>query len=293
VDRRIALLLRCAAEAPRPYRFVFLSDHGHTPSIPFRQRHGKGLETIVRELISGEGNVRAPITRTEGWLHLRTLLSEALVQDRLSANAAHRLLRARARSRAIDTGSQRGDIMVCASGNLAHIYFTDEPGRLDLGDLATGHPGLIEGLVAHPGVGLVMIRSAAYGPVVTGRGGVHYLRDHRVEGDDPLADYNNPRARAQLMRLDEFPHCGDIVVMGRYHAAAGEVEGFEELVGTHGGLGGAQGSPFLVTPAPWPLPSPLIESPEELHQVFSRWRDMLAVGHEPGARVDDLARDAL
>ncbi len=290
IDRRIALLLRCASEAPRAYHFVFLSDHGQNPSIPFRQRHGRGIETVVRELISGEGTVRAPVIRTEGWTHLHSLLSEALAHDRFSARAAQRLLRARVRSRSAEAGAESGDVVVCASGSLAHIYFTAETRRLDLADLAAGHPGLIEGLVAHPGIGFVMIRSSLHGPVVTGRGGVHYLRDRRVEGDDPLADYGR-RASKHLLRLDEFPHCGDVVVMGRYDAETQEVETFEELVGAHGGLGGAQCSPFLVAPRDWPLPG-LIDSPEELYQIFARWRDALARGREPGARVDVAASDA-
>jgi hypothetical protein len=292
IDRRVALLVRCAVEAPRAYHFVFLSDHGQNPSIPFRQRHGKGIETVVRELISGEGAVRAPVVRTEGWAHFRSLLSEALAHDRLSARAANRLLRARQRALVAEPGAESGDVVVCASGSLGHIYFTGEPRRLELVDLATGHPGLIEGLVAHPGIGFVMIRSALHGPVVTGRAGVHYLRDQRVEGDDPLADYGR-RARKHLLRLDQFPHCGDIVLMGRYDSESHEVETFEELVGAHGGLGGAQCAPFLIAPKEWALPSDLIDSPEELHQIFVRWRDALAHGREPPARVDASARDAL
>jgi hypothetical protein len=95
------------------------------------------------------------------------------------------------------------------------------------------------------------------------------------------------------LRLDEFPHCGDIVLMGRYDGAAGEVETFEEMVGAHGGLGGDQTSAFLVMPARWEVPPEALHSPEELHQVFIRWRDTLARGREPSARVDDPARDVL
>jgi uncharacterized membrane protein YvlD (DUF360 family) len=291
VDRRIALLLRCGAEAPRAYHFVFLSDHGHTPSVPFSHRHGKGIETVVRELIRGGQMVRAPIVRTEGWPHLRSLLSEALAHDRLTARAAQHLLRARARTRALESDSTSGDVVVCASGNLGHIYFTGEPHRLELGDLATGHPGLIEGLVAHPGIGFVMVRSPLHGPVVMGRAGVHYLRDGRVEGDDPLAGYG-PHAVRHLYRLDEFPHCGDIVLMGRYDSDTHEVITFEELVGCHGGLGGAQSLPFVIAPTHWPLADEL-DSPEALHQVFVRWRTLLSQGRDPGARVDVAAGDAL
>ncbi len=291
VDRRIALLQRSAADAPRKYHFVFLSDHGQTPSIPFRQQHGAGIETVVWELIRGTGAVRNPVVKTEGWQHLRALMKEALARDRLSTRTAQRLLRARARQ-SFDTEANPGDVIVCASGNLAHMYFTDEKQRLELIDIAAGHPGLLEGLVAHPGIGFAMIRSAVHGPIVTGRGGVHYLRDQRVEGDDPLLPYG-PRARPLLVRLDAFPHCGDIVLMGCYDSEQGQVQTFEEQVGSHGGLGGAQRDAFLLSPREWPLPPSGIDSPEELHQIFVRWRSMLAQSHATDAHVDGAAHDAL
>jgi hypothetical protein len=296
VDRRIAMLARAANDAPRPYHFVVLSDHGQAASIPFRQRHGRPVDDVVRELVSKGRTVHAPVVKTEGWGHLNALLSEAIRHDRLTVRAARRLLRRRTREGVVDLGSMReaasGEVLVCASGNLGLIYFTTQAQRLHLEEIASDHPGLIEGLVAHEGIGFVMMRSARYGPVVTGRGGVHYLRDRRIEGDDPLADYGD-HAREHLVRLDGFPHCGDLVVMGRYHPGARQVETFEEMVGAHGGLGGAQTVPFLVVPRGWPLPAGAIRNPEHLYQVFVRWRDALAEGREPSARVDGLAGDAV
>jgi uncharacterized membrane protein YvlD (DUF360 family) len=296
VDRRIAMLARAANDAPRPYHFVVLSDHGQTASVPFRQRHGKPVDDVVRELVSEGRTVHAPVVKTEGWGHLNALLSEAIRHDRLTVRAARRILRRRTREGVVDLGSMReaarGEVLLCASGNLGLIYFTTEAQRLHLEDIAADHPGLIEGLAAHPGIGFVMMRSSRHGPVVTGRDGVHYLRDGRVEGADPLAHYG-PRAREHLVRLDAFPHCGDLVLMGCYHPAAHQVETFEEMVGAHGGLGGVQTAPFLVVPHGWPVPAGLLHNPEHLHQVFVRWRDALAEGREPRARMDGLAGDAI
>jgi hypothetical protein len=119
-----------------------------------------------------------------------------------------------------------------------------------------------------------------------GREGVHYLSESRVEGTDPLADYGL-HAAEQLLRLDSFPHCGDVLVNGRYHAESNEVETFEEMVGAHGGLGGAQTHGFLMHPSAWAMPVEEIGSAEALYQLFVRWRDALADGSDPsGARVD-------
>lgn len=293
LDRRVAALQRAAKDAPREYRFVVLSDHGQTPSVPFRQRHGTTLDQVVRSLVSEARTVRASILDTEGWGHVNALLSEAIRHDRPTGRAARRILRGRTRGEFVELGNRQrdaasGDVVVCASGNLGLIYFTNVVDRLTLETIAVDHPGLIEGLVAHDGVGFVMVRSAVHGAVVMGRNGVHYLRERRIEGNDPLADYG-PYATAQLLRFDAFPHCGDVVVNGRYHASTDEVESFEEMVGAHGGLGGAQTHGFLMFPSSWAAPSEEISNAEDLHQLFVRWRDALAAGIDPaGAHIDAL-----
>lgn len=289
IDRRVATLERAAKDAPREYRFVVLSDHGQTQSVPFRQRHGKTLDQVVRSLVSEGRTVRASTLDTEGWGHVNALLSEAIRHDRLTGRAARRILRRRTREGYVELGNKKresphGDVVVCASGNLGLIYFTDLADRLTLEAIAVDHPGMIEGLVDHDGVGFVMVRSALHGTVAMGRNGVHYLREHRIEGIDPLADYG-PHAAGQLLRLDAFPHCGDVVVNGRYHADVDEVESFEEMVGAHGGLGGAQTHAFLMCPSAWATPSEEISNPEDLYQLFVRWRDALAGGADPRVRA--------
>jgi uncharacterized membrane protein YvlD (DUF360 family) len=292
IDRRVATLERAATEAPRPYRFVVLSDHGQTASIPFRQRHGSTIDQLVQSLVSKTRTVRASTLDTEGWGHVNAVLSEAIRHDRLTGRAARSILSRRTREGYVELGNRKkressiGDVVVCSSGNLGLIYFTDLPDRLTLEALAADHPGLIEGLVDHDGVGFVMVRSALHGPVAMGRGGVHYLRERRVDGSDPLADYG-PHAASQLLRLDAFPHCGDVVVNGRYHPSADEVESFEEMVGAHGGLGGAQTHGFLMHPSGWAVPKEEIANAEDVYQLFVRWRDALATGGDPSAaRVD-------
>jgi hypothetical protein len=83
-------------------------------------------------------------------------------------------------------------------------------------------------------------------------------------------------------------------VNGCYHPAADEVESFEEMVGAHGGLGGAQTHAFVMYPSSWAFPNEAIANPEDLYQLFVRWRDVLGGGAEPtGVRVDALRHDAV
>lgn len=96
-----------------------------------------------------------------------------------------------------------------------------------------------------------------------------------AELDDggPLAVFGPGAARA-VRRTDGFPHVADIMVNSMYDPATGTVHAFEEQIGSHGGLGGEQSHPFLLSP---PELSPPVAAGEELvgaeqvHQVLRRW----------------------
>ena len=51
-----------------------------------------------------------------------------------------------------------------------------------------------------------------------------------------------------MRRTDAFPHCPDLLVNSTYWAETDEVAAFEELVGSHGGMGGGQCFPFVLFP---------------------------------------------
>jgi hypothetical protein len=162
------------------------------------------------------------------------------------------------------------EISVMASGNLGLVSFPQVPGRVTLEALERIRPGLVEGLRAHDGVGFVLVRSELEGPVVLGPRGRMRLRDGSVEGEDPLAPYG-PHAAEHVARTDAFPHCPDLVVQGRYWADLDEVAAFEELVGSHGGMGGGQAHPFVCFPAdlPWPDEPPV--GADAVHRIFRSW----------------------
>ena len=78
------------------------------------------------------------------------------------------------------------------------------------------------------------------------RSPLNFLDEGRVEGVfDPVAQYGG-RSREALIRLDTLEHCPDISVSSLYDPAFEEVAAFEELIGSHGGLGGIQTLPLLL-----------------------------------------------
>ena len=166
-----------------------------------------------------------------------------------------------------DAGAARS--VVVASGNLGMVYLIDKPSRLTMEDLDEAYPHLLPGLTGHPGIGWVMVRTRARGPVVLGPSGRHFLATGRVEGVDPLAPFG-PFAADDVRRHDGLPHVGDVVVNSALDPATDEVYAFEELIGSHGGLGGWQNRPFLVRPAGWPVEGDLVGA-DAVHRQLLAW----------------------
>jgi hypothetical protein len=91
-----------------------------------------------------------------------------------------------------------------------------------------------------------------------------------VEGEDPLASFG-PNAADHLRRTDAFPHCADLMVNSTYWPDFGEVAAFEELVGSHGGMGGTQSFPFVLHPAELEWPREEVVGAERVHRIFRDW----------------------
>jgi uncharacterized membrane protein YvlD (DUF360 family) len=282
-DRQLARLERAAAQAPRPYQLVVLSDHGQTQGAPFRQRYGDTLEDVVRGALT-RGDVHAPVTVDEAWGDVGAVLADARQEPGVAGRALARATRSRSVEGTVALGPNRvalaersapasaegREAVVLVSGNLGLIYLPLSDGRVTLEEIARAHPRLIPTLTAHPGIGFVMVRSRAQGALAIGGAGQRRLADDVVEGEDPLAQFD-PTAAGHLRRHDRFPHCPDILVNSMYDATAGEVAPFEEFMGSHGGLGGPQTRPFAVVPAGWSEPPGPIVGVEAMHEALASW----------------------
>ena len=284
VDRQIARVQAAAADAPRPYRLVVLSDHGQTQGATFLQRYGVTLEEVVRSACEGAEDVHADAGREDdAAAYLGASLTEIGRDDTMAARgarrAAKRLDPEQVEEHAEEDTDEDGlpDLSVMASGNLGLISFPREPGRVTLERLEELHPRLLPALRDHPGIAFAMVRSERHGTLALGRAGVHHLASGHVEGDDPLAPFG-PGAARHLRRTDSFPHCPDVMVNSTYWEETGEVAAFEELVGSHGGMGGTQSHPFVLRPAGLPWPDEPVIGAEQVHRILTGW--LAALGHE-------------
>ena len=325
VDRVLRALERAAREAPRPYHFIVLSDHGQSQGATFRQRYGVTLEALIHGLIDSDSPMTAATSPVEGWGAVNALLSQITGGAGAGARMAGRILRGRTRDGYVELGpgarQPRGhaadgsqglgggrpdvaglsgrlggdgpaqeqrdrhpELVVCASGNLALVYLNRRPQRLTLEEITAAYPGLIEALAGHPGIGFVVARSEAHGNLALGAGGCNYLDEGRIEGSDPLAPFG-PHAVRHVRRVASMPETGDLVINSRLDPDTNEVAAFEELVGSHGGIGGWQTDAFILHPAAWPVATdgPIVGAPA-VHQQLVQWLETAGLRERIGVQ---------
>jgi len=259
IDQQFGRIARARRHAPRPYEIVVLSDHGQTQGATFKQRNGYGLDELVRRSLR-KGDVAQLAGGDENDSAVSRAFQEATGRKEDEKRAKN------------DVSGE--DVVVLGSGNLGLVYLMDEKRRLTMEEIDERHPALIPALRAHPHVGWLLVSSAEYGPVALGAHGAHYLRDGRVEGEDPLAPFS-PTAARHLLRTDGFAHVADIVANSFYDDQLDEGCAFEELISFHGGMGGPQTRATLLHPVGLPAPDEPILGAEELHRVLWDWRARL------------------
>jgi uncharacterized membrane protein YvlD (DUF360 family) len=284
LDRNFGRLARAARSAPRPYDIVVLSDHGQSHGAPFAQRYGRSLDELVQEL------AQAPVVAAGGTAeeaaHQLDVAFDEIQEDAPAAAgwAAGRIdvveddrgkdgdRPQREGEDAAPEESTAGDdeILVFASGNLGLIYFRTFEQRATIEEIETAHPGLLDGLAAHEGVGFVAGVSAARGPVAIGADGERPLDSPQAAGIDPLAPFGR-RAADHLRRELAFRNAPDLLVVSSYYAEVDEVAAFEDLVGSHGGLGGPQSHPFLLHPTHLLVPDGDLVGAGTVHHVLKSW----------------------
>jgi uncharacterized membrane protein YvlD (DUF360 family) len=293
IDGVFGALQRVALEAPRPYRFMVVSDHGQSQGATFRQRYGMTIGQVIGDLI-GDGQLQNAAATVESWGPLNSLLTELGRGVGLGALAIRWLFKRRSTDGQIELGPGRRDtapessmdgrpqLVVCASGNLALVYLNARPERLTLEALESLYPGLVEALAQHEGIGFVLVRSERDGALAIGAGGRNELDHGRIAGMDPLAPFG-PDAADDLRRLDAMPNVADIVLNSRLDPDTQEVAAFEELVGSHGGLGGWQTSAFVLHPADWPLPANgrMLGAPA-VHKQLVSWLETAGIREAQG-----------
>ena len=284
LDEVLALLERIAEKTPRRYHFVVLSDHGQSQGAAFAETYGTTLSALCEELCSVK--VASVEGHVESWGRVESVLDDLAGEDTHSEHAAARAA-AHVGDRATALGGdvEQEDLIVLGSGNLGLVY-ARQPQRMFLEDIEDRWPRLVEGLAAHPGVGFVAVLSRQNGPVVIGRAGSHRLGDGTVEGIDPLEPFGEHAAWA-VLRCTSMPTAPDIYVNSVVSPSTLEVAAFEDLVGSHGGLGGWQDKGTLLAPASMAIGEQPLRGADAVHGLLVGFLEQLGQRQGVGPRATE------
>ena len=237
--RHVDHSIRAAAERTDRYELIVLSDHGQVETVPLRSLAGRALGEIVAGWLPG-----SRVDEHGG----RTYGPERTPQAR---------------------------VVICHSGGLSHVYFAPFPDRLDAGEVRRRFPGLVDRFAATEGVHFVLMRDGQDNLVVTRSRELRFRADDAGQAADLLGQFDDAAVVArQLDRLNRCPDAGDLVLVGRWDGR--RQVSFEEQIGGHGSIGGAQLHPFLLVRQRWGVDASNIEFADQLHPVLMGIRRELA-----------------
>lgn len=296
IDKQFYRLQKTIEDNNRKYEIVVLSDHGQVNGATFKQRYGTTLGNYVRKLLPDDltmfkseynidhfrdvfipesKNLKNIKERVEDLKNIDVFEEVEIIQNLkekgieiISENEQLEKLAKRYGSN-LDyikkhnptnqstKKAKESELIVLGSGNLALIYLTQWKERLNYEEIILLFPDLIPGLVNHPGIGFIMVESITNGPMVIGSQGIYYLNTNKIIGQNPLANFGK-NAPMHLKRHNTFNNMPDILVNSFYDPESDEVCAFEELIGSHGGIGGDQSKPFILYPSHWKDPGELI-----------------------------------
>jgi uncharacterized membrane protein YvlD (DUF360 family) len=268
LDKQFKRIKEASKYSKRKYEFVIQSDHGQSNGATFKQRYGISFDKYVRSLLPEDmsfyslissddelNNVFIPLNRQIAYM--RNLYSNSLDYIEKYSPIQYKVQK-----------PENSEVIVLGSGNLALIYLTQWSKRLSYEEIILYFPNLIPGLVQNEYIGFILVNSRNNGPMVIGEDGINYIEKGVIQGEDPLKNYGRNAAR-HLIRTNSFKHTPDILVNSFYDPETDEVCAFEELVGSHGGLGGSQTKPFIMYPSYWNLDGEIVGA-ESIYKILKR-----------------------
>ena len=290
IDFQFSKINSAIEMSDRDYKLVILSDHGQSNGATFKQRYGITLGDYVRRFLPDDlkmlktaynidhfrdavipenkqikhlkermGHIRGDLFEDgvslqnikEEFENKQILKSREDYSDSLEYITDHEIVEHSTKK------AEDSELIVLGSGNLGLIYLTQWKQRLTYEEIVMLFPDLIPGLVKHSGIGFILVNSMTEGGMAIGQNGIYYLDTDKIVGENPLEGFGK-NAAMHLKRENSFDNMPDILVNSFYDSESNEVCAFEELVGSHGGLGGEQTKPFIIYPYDWTDPGELV-----------------------------------
>ena len=255
MDKQIKRLVNGNKYCKRDYQFVIQSDHGQTNGATFKQRYGQSFDEFVKSLLPQDMEIYAKMNSNEDH-YAETFIPFSKQIERVNKKQEKE-----------EKELTDSEVIVLASGNLAMIYLTQWKHRLTYEEINNLFPELIREIVNNEYIGFVVVKSTEKGDLAIGKNGIYYLDQEKFEGENPLEGFGKNIVK-HLKRNISFKYTPDILVNSFYDSENDEVCAFEELVGSHGGVGGSQSEPFILYPSSWDVPEEEIIGAENIYKLL-------------------------
>ena len=271
VDASIKRLWRVLRRVPEHrYDLYVLSDHGQAASLPYlRLSGGRPIEqSLFEDFFQSDGARAAPPPE-----HRRGVLAGGLevLRAQRAPGFFQRFVNYLERDFPWVLGGTRSarehdGIRVIVAGPNAFVYFLDTADPLTVERIDARFPALAARISAAPGIGIVLVRSAA-GPLCFWRGERYGLD---ALGAGPFAKRPDLERVVEGIRdLMAMPSAGDLVIYG-IDAPQGHVS-FVAEVGAHAGPSMDELHTFLIHPSRVKVPMP-ITHPVQLYPHFAQYQ---------------------
>lgn len=247
IDLYCKKIYETAGKAARDYHVIFLSDHGQSDSIPFTSLTRETITDLVDRGISGS-DFSARFTYGN---------DDTLVVNRGS-----------------------NTVFIIPSSSIAHLYISKFlTSSCTRKHIQKQFPKLIPLLMAHPGIGWILLREGGSTQTLIGKKGRATFRagDLVSETGMVIDGPDHKRILAALAAFADAKNNGDIVIFGAV-SPTGKSVSFEPYWGTHGGFTGEMVAPFMLTNHPTLIRD--LEAHADMQTLFARIR-LLHEDHTP------------
>ena len=225
IDKKLEWLYKSAKK--EGYDFYVFSDHGIVPGVPFDKLYNQSLLEFVTRVKEKKREVRDKnwdyISYKLSYLHENFSLPLRVVNTFLKG-----IFKVKKKSKKVE------QISVGKASCIAHIYFNDKEHRLDLSEIENLHPGVVDKLVNHDGIGLVIGME---------KGEMKVLSKEK----DVLRKYGDAKwLENSLKSFVKMKYFGDLFILGAIKD--GKIVTFEDFhMATHDGFGLNQEKGFFLS----------------------------------------------
>jgi len=264
IDRKIFHIYKAILKAERKYDFFIISDHGHTPSIPFSGLNGgKMLKNIIQDYTGGDLKIYEFDTGYDAvfkrlFLYIGDFFKKGTCSKIFNKfTVRFRLKEENMKDEKIDWRTADKIIYIMDSGPMANIYFSGNTQRMSVEAVEKKFAGLTAMLAGINGIGFIAgVNNAGETVIYNNADKKFYEYSYYLKNLENMCPtikhiakgYKNAEEKEaaflSLKKFTKFKNAGDLILFGEYDGR--NIINFENQMGAHGGIGGEQNEPFAV-----------------------------------------------